>query len=474
MSTPPYVPPYIGPAGLVVNGYPSILADNLQKFLNIYGQNQFVGPSSAIYQLLSVLSLKQADVNAALQLAYNQSSPQTAVGAGLDRQVKMNGLARSPYTYSTATLSLTGTPNATITGAAAQDQNGNLWSLPSPFTFSSVGTFSALATCTTPGNVTAEPGTISIVATPQIGWTPPSGTVTNAAAAVAGLPVEEDSGLRARQAVSVSLPSTTPVSATIAAILAVSGVTRVAPGQPTSGGPGTSVENPTGATDSWGNPAHSISMVVEGGLNSDVALAIYTKRTLGCYTNGTTAVVVADPVTGFLNTMRFYQPSYLVVYALVQLTGYGSTPTSAVVAAVQAALTAYLNELAIGETVSLSALIYEAMAVNTSLPSPSFGVASLAIGTATYTVSATTTLGSTAMTLAASGAVAIGQLVTSPAVALGTTVAAVTGTAVTLSANAIASGSNSTVFSTLTAADLTMPNFYSVARGVASNVAVLA
>ena len=56
MSTPPYFPPSIGPAGLQVPAYQSILADNIQAFLNIYGTNQYVAPDSAIYQLLSIIS----------------------------------------------------------------------------------------------------------------------------------------------------------------------------------------------------------------------------------------------------------------------------------------------------------------------------------------------------------------------------------------------------------------------------------
>ena len=88
-----YAAPTVTAAGLIISTYQDILADNIQAYLNIYGQNQYVGTDSAIYQLLSILSLKQSDTNLGLQLAYNQSSPQTAVGAGLDRVVKMNGLA---------------------------------------------------------------------------------------------------------------------------------------------------------------------------------------------------------------------------------------------------------------------------------------------------------------------------------------------------------------------------------------------
>lgn len=472
MSTPPYVSPYVSSAGLVVNSYASILADNLQAFLNIYGQNQYVGKDSPIYQFLSILSLKQADQNQALQLVYNQSSPQTAVGTGLDRVVKMNGLARLPFTYSSATLALTGTPGIIINNGAAQDQTGNIWTLPSVVTLSG-GTATVQAVCTTPGNVTAEPNTINIINTPQAGWSSPAGTVTNPAAAIPGDPIEADSGLRARQSISVALPSTTPISATVAALLAIAGVTRLAPGYPTPSGPGTSIENPTAATDSWGNPAHSISMVVEGGADSTIAQVIYDKKTIGCYANGTTAVAVNDPVTGYTNTIRFARPTYLQIYVLAHLTGYGNTPTSSQLAAVQSALVTYLNELQIGETVSLSAMIYEAMSVNAILTQPGFGV-SILLGTAAATTTASTTTGSTNITVTSATGVANGQLVIAAGIPAGATVAGVSGTTITLSAAATATATNvPVVFSALAASDVTMPSYYTVAQGNAANVVVV-
>ena len=151
MSTPAYFPPSVTANGLTVPTYASILQDNLNAFLNIYGVNQYVAPDSAIYQLLSIISLKQSDTMQAAQLAYNQSSPQTAVGAGLDRQVKMNGLAREAFTYSTSLVNLTGASLGTISNGFAQDQTGNLWSLPSTVTFPLSGIISVTVTCTTPG-----------------------------------------------------------------------------------------------------------------------------------------------------------------------------------------------------------------------------------------------------------------------------------------------------------------------------------
>jgi hypothetical protein len=376
VSTPPYAPPSIGPAGLTVSSYQSILADNLGGFLNIYGQNQNVAPDTAIFQFLSLLSLKNSDVNLGLQLAFNQSSPQTAIGAGLDRQLKMNGLGRLTFTFSTAPVTITGTAGATLTNAFGQDVNGNLWALPTPFTLSAASV-NTIVTCTTPGAVVAEFGEINIVATPMNGWTPPSGTITNTAAATAGDPVESDSSARARQSISVALPALTPIAATLAAVLQTPGVIRVNPGQPTPGGPGTSVENPTGDVDFWGNPAHSISIVAQGGSPSDVALSIYLKKTIGCLTNGTTSVVVTDPtIPSYQETISYFQPTNVAPFVGAYING-GSTAT---VEAVQTAILLYLSSLAIGAPIDYSAVYGTIMAVNPSLANPIFTLVALTLG----------------------------------------------------------------------------------------------
>lgn len=469
MSTPAYFPPSIGPSGLQVPSYPAILADNLQSFLNIYGPNQYVAPDSAIYQLLSAISLKQADVNLALQLTYNQSSPQTAVGAGLDRQVKMNGLAREPFSFSSVLLTVIGTVGTVITNGFAQDQQGNLWALPTSVTIVG-GSVNVTAVCTTPGAISAEPGTVNIINTPTAGWT----SVTNANAAVAGLPVEADSGLRARQARSVALPSTSPLASTIAAVLAAKGVIRVAPGYPTPGGPGSSIENPTGGVDSWGNPPHSISIVAETTNTVTVANAIYAKKTIGCFTNGTTTVPIVDPVTGITENISFFLPTGTPIYVYVVLVGYGTTPTTSTAQIVQAALVAYLNALAIGETVSIGALYFEVMSSNLNIAAPNFGVQSLQIGLATASTTTSFASGVSAIVVASGSGIVNGQLVAAVGIAPGTLVTGVTGTTVSLSKPTLSvEASIAIAFSTLGIVDIPMPNFYYSAQGMSENVSVV-
>lgn len=371
-----YAPPSIGPAGLSIPSYADIQTDNLAQFLKIYGQNQYIGIDSAIYQFIAILSLKNSDTLKALQYAYNQSSPNTAVGAGLDRIVKLNGLARKPYSFSSVVLTITGTPGTVIPiGSLAQDSNGNQWSTAGTVTIPGGGNINVTANATLPGSVTALAGTITIIATPIGGWT----GVTNSAAATPGTPIESDSQLRARQAISVAAPSKTMYAGTVAALSALPGVTRLFV-----------EENPTGAADANQCPAHSITAVVEGGVQSAIALAIYNNRGIGCLANsqvngvnvsGSTVVNVADPITGFVIPIGFINPPtdipifVSISYHLLN----ASTPSQT--AAIQTALVNYLNSLQIGELVTLSTLYAAAMAVNPNISNPLFKITALTFGT---------------------------------------------------------------------------------------------
>jgi uncharacterized phage protein gp47/JayE len=370
-----YIPPSVGPAGLTVPKYPDILADNLAGFLSIFGANQYVGQDSPIYQLISIFSLKTADVMQALQYVYNQMGALTAVGAGQDRLYKLNGIARLPYTFSTANLTVVGTPGTVINNGAAQDQNGFTWLLATPFTIPGGGSINVAATCTTPGNITAGPGTINIIATPIGGWT----SVTNAAVATPGNPIETDSQFRARQAISTAIASKTMLAGTTDAIAAIPGVTRY-----------NVLENFTGIVDAFGNPAHSMTAVVQGGTQAAIAQAIYNNRGIGCDPNGningaptaqTVTVVVVDPVTGYPTPISFLTPSFVPVYVTMQvhgLTGF----SSATLAAIQAAVVSYLNSLQIGESIVFSELYGAALNARANPDLPTFSIRSVFSGTA--------------------------------------------------------------------------------------------
>lgn len=440
-----YAAPTVTSAGLVIPSYSDILAALISDFQNIYGANVYLGNDSADYQFLSILALKMSDTMQALQLAYNSRGPLTAIGSALDSIVKLNGIARKQPSFSTCQVVCFGVQGTVITNGIVGDANGKLWNLPASVTLGtgvaqanihpagggngyvvgdtvvptqggsaggsfvvtsvggggvvtglalvSSGTGYALAsnlatttsgagtslrldivalgstvtaTCQTIGAITALPGNISAIETPTAGWA----GVINTVSAVVGQAVELDSQLRARQALSTTLPSITMLSGTIAAIASILGVTRY-----------NIFENPTGGPDAFGTPAHSITCVVEGGTDANVAQAIYNNRGLGCFTNGhtppesgSTTVVVTDPNNGGLTfAVGFYRPSYVPIYVTLNvhaLAGYTTATTAAIVAAV----TNYLNSLQIGELLTISGLYAAALSVTPNISLPLFSV----------------------------------------------------------------------------------------------------
>jgi uncharacterized phage protein gp47/JayE len=316
----------------------------------------------------------------ACQLAYNQTSPVTAIGVGLSSLVQLNGLTRIAASYSTCEVTLTGTSSATITQGVVMDVSGYKWDLPTPIILLAAGSppgtyyeLTVTATCQTIGAITAMAGDLSIISTPTTGWT----SVTNVLPAVAGIPIETDSQLRERQALSVSLPSQTMLSGTISGIASLTGVTRYQV-----------YENATNSThygDSGvpfeGSPQHSITCVVEGGVTNAIADIIYYNRGLGCYTNGDVITSITDPVSGTVTPIRFYRPEYVPVYVNFDIETFATWTTSQE-DEIKVAVAAYINSLGIGEALVLSLIIAAAVYTMTDITKPSFSIKATTMATA--------------------------------------------------------------------------------------------
>lgn len=360
-----YAPPTVGPAGLTVPTYQDIFLDQLGLFQIIYGSTVYIGIDSPDYQWISSFCLKLADVMSAIQLAYGSRSPLTAIGYGLDAIGKINDVTRKAASFSTCTLAVGGDIGAVLTNCRAKDVNGFIWDLPPTVTIPGSGTINVTAICETPGNINAIPGDINTKFTPTAGWN----TVTNPGAAVPGLPVESDAQFRARQSLSVALPSSTRLEGTVAAIAGLPGVSRY-----------NVVENPTNSTDGFGNPPHSITAVVEGGADATIAQAIYDNKSIGCFTNGTTTVPVSDPTGSLTIPISFDRPTYRQIWVLLNihpLTGY----TSATTDEIRQGVVDYENSLQIGQSAILSEYYGAALTARPNPDQPLFSIRGLWIGT---------------------------------------------------------------------------------------------
>ncbi len=351
-----YFTPYIDATGMHIPKYEDIRDNLIDQMKQIFGTDIYIDEDSQDYQQISIFARKIYDVNALALLVYNNRTPTTAIGIGLDSICAIAGIQRKPATYSTVQLTITGDAGTVITNGQATDGT-YIWNLPETVTIPDNGVITVEATCNIAGNISASSNSITMISTPTFGWL----SVTNNYNAQPGVDVETDASLRGRFAKSTLSPSSTVFDGIISAIETVEGVGRVK-----------GYENDTGSVDSNGLPAHSVTLVVENGDTEQIANQIFFKKTPGCYTNGTTSVDITS-ASGTVTTIRFYRPQYKNIWVKVnikKLNGYNDQSSTDI----QNAVVDYINNLQIADTVYRSIIWSVATSQLDSLTSPTFAV----------------------------------------------------------------------------------------------------
>jgi uncharacterized phage protein gp47/JayE len=324
--------------GISAPSFAEILAELQTRFRSIYGDDIYLGNDAADGQMLGVLAAAIDDANQATIAAYNNFSPQTAVGVGLSQVVKVNGLRRLVPSRSTVPVRIIGVAGTIITGGLLSDILSHQWLLANT-TIPTSGEIIVTATCQTDGAIALASGTVMTILTPVPGWQ----SATTSAAATPGAPVETDAALRQRQSISTAQPAQTPLPAIVAAVANLAGVQRVR-----------AYENDTNLVDGNGIPPHSISLVVKGGDAADVATTIAQKKAPGVGTYGTTTEIVLDD-SGVPNTINFYYETDItakVLVSVIALTGYVSTTGDAI----KKSVSAYISDRRAGDTLYLNRL----------------------------------------------------------------------------------------------------------------------
>ncbi len=325
---------YIDDTGYHYPDYPTILAWLKGKYQAIYGPDVYLEADSQDGQWVADIAKALYDTATRGASTFNSFTPLGAQGVGLARLVKINGLRKKIASFSTVTVSVGGTVGTVITNGVAQDTLGQLWSLPATVTIPGGGTIDVVATAQQIGFVTAAMSTVTKIFTPTLGWQ----TVTNAAAATPGAPIETDAQLRIRQSQSTALPSQTVFDGMVGAVQNVAGVVKAR-----------GYENDTGSTDANGILAHTTSIVVDGGADLDIANAILEHKTPGSGTQGATTVLVHD-AHGMPINIKFQR----VVTATIQVTVTGTALTgwsTDFIPLIQQAVADFINAGNIGDTI---------------------------------------------------------------------------------------------------------------------------
>ncbi len=282
---------------------------------SIFGDNFNTSPESPDGQINGLISESNANLWEIAEEAYNAFNPSAVTGVTLSNLVQLNGITRSPATSSRANLTITGTAGTIIpTGSLiSTSDTADQFSTEIDVTLDSGGNGTVFASAILTGPISALAGSLTVIDTPITGWD----TVTNIADAIEGTNEETDVELRVRREQSVARDAQAIIDAIFAEVRAVSGVTEV-----------TVLENDTNSgPDANGLPAHSVHAIVVGGVNEDIAQAIFIKKTLGATPFGTTTVAVNDD-QGIPHDISFSRPTEIPIFIIVNLTTFSDYPVN--------------------------------------------------------------------------------------------------------------------------------------------------
>ena len=341
--------------------YRQYMADGMKA---IFGDDIYLEPDSQDGQMIDIFAYALTETAQAIAAAYHSFGVNSAVGVGLSRMVKLNGIQRRTATKSTVDVRIVGETGTTIRNGIVEDGLKNKWDLPRMITIPQAGEITVTATAREYGDIRILEGDLTGITTPTRGWQ----SVENTAASSPGVPVESDFDLRGRQRYSTALPSATVNDGILGSVLNIFGVVKAV-----------LYENNTDEPDENGIPPHSICLVVDGGDVNEVAEAIRVRKTPGTGTFGDVAVEATDAL-GIRGTIRFMRPEIVDVSARVTIT---ITPRYDAESALTIArnLAAWADGLKIGEPLLINRLYAPIFSGDTSGCAPTYNVSLLEVST---------------------------------------------------------------------------------------------
>ena len=349
--------------GLQVATSAELLELLVVAFQYIYGTDANLDQSSPDGQCLNIFAQGGTDVRELLMQIYNSFDPDNCSGRVLDSRCAINNIFRKGGTFTTVPIDVTvdrtvtlegldenyNDPNAT--GYTIQDGAGNQFILVSTQTLQS-GTTRILFRAKEIGAVQTTLNTITTPVTVVLGVV----SVNNPVDATEGVNEETDYQLKIRRRQSVSIGSSGYLNGLLATVLQLDGVTDAA-----------LYENFTGATDANGTPAHCMWLVVEGGSDSEIADAIYRKKSYGCNMRGDITYTITT-VSHQQFVARWDEPTIQNLYIKFNIVPTSSTVQFDLDAIKQYILNSESFKIGVGaETSSITGLAQRAIDANGGL-----------------------------------------------------------------------------------------------------------
>ena len=372
-------------------------------FQTLYGSNVILTQDSPDGQLINIIIQVLLDNQDLTQQVFSSFDPMQAFGTTLDQRLGIAGIVRLSGTYSQVNITIQATQSTIIYGLdqtvnpvyTLSDSSGNQWELVTTTTLSAGSNINIIFEASSPGPINDVPGSIINQVTSVVGIS----AVSNPQGPfIIGTSEETDSAVKIRFQSSQQGYYTQLYTA----LSNVSGISSINieendTGQNVSTIPNTGTATITNANSIW---------VIVGGnpVSSEIANAIYQNRSAGCSMVGSQFFPVARP-NG--STFTVYWDVVALVDLYVQL---------------------------------------HLQSINGTTPPLVANVQNLLSTSASYSTTATWANATTSMTINGSTTgLAVGQLIQGTGISDNTFTTAISGSTVTFSPEAIASGSTASV-----------------------------
>lgn len=301
-------------------------------------------------QMASSLAAIVGDKNNEIAAVVNNVDPDTATGRWQDALGRIYFMERNPAQATVVQVQCVGAAGTVIpVGATVQATDGNIYAATEAGTIPTGGSITLPFACNVAGPIACTAGMISGPYQTIPGWD----SASNSADGVVGNNVESPSDFEYRRKQMVALNAKNTLASIRAAVWNAPGVLDVY-----------TTDNPTGNPVTNGSitlPANSVYVAVTGGLDADVAAAIWSKMPPGVNMTGNTTQTVTDtehysaPYPTY--TITYQRPPSQAILFAVNLANVAGLPSD-IVTQVQNAIINAFNGTDGGPRVRIGGTVY--------------------------------------------------------------------------------------------------------------------
>ncbi len=343
--------PTFGPRGFIAPATAEVLAGVFEDINNAFGGNLNPSLDTPQGQIATSEAAVIDEVNATFLYYTTQTDPAFAEGRMQDAIARIYFIERIPSQPTVVQVLCSGLEGVVIpVGSQAIAQDGTRYQSTGAGTIGPSGEITLPFAALLPGPVPCPANTLTQIYQAIPGWD----SVDNPTAGVTGNDTESRAEFEARRAASVALNSIGSLPSVLGAVLSVDGVIDAYVTENTDNSP-----QVIGGVSLLPN---SLYVAAVGGLASDIAQAIWSKKAPGCAYNGNTNVTVYDTSPGYVPPYPAYSVSFEVPDALpivfrVELNDTTMVPADAL-EQVQAAIVAAFSGQDGGQRARIGTTLY--------------------------------------------------------------------------------------------------------------------